>query len=50
MNEKLPRSVLSCRGFLKLLAATGITAAGGYALFEYAPWLNYDQQLYSEAL
>jgi hypothetical protein len=29
---------------LKLLAAAGVTAVGGYALFEYPPWLNYDQQ------
>ncbi len=32
------------RDFLKLAAAGGITAVGGYILFEYAPWLDYDQQ------
>ncbi|NTU80305.1 MAG: hypothetical protein HGA45_13175 [Chloroflexales bacterium] len=30
---------------LKLLAAGGVTAAGGYALFEYPPWLNYSWRL-----
>jgi hypothetical protein len=44
MNEELSRPVLSRRGFLKLLAAAGITTAGGYVLFEYAPWLDYDEQ------
>jgi hypothetical protein len=34
---------MSRRTVLKLLAAGGVTAAGGYALFEYPPWLNYDQ-------
>jgi len=28
----------------KLLAKVGVTTVEGYALFEYAPWLNYDQQ------
>ena len=32
------------RDFLKLAAAAGVTAAAGYVLFEYAPWLDYDQQ------
>jgi hypothetical protein len=32
------------RDFLIILAAAGVTAAGGYALFEYTPWLNYGQQ------
>ena len=44
MNEKQSHPVLSRRGFLKLLAAAGITAAGGHVLFEYAPWLDYDEQ------
>lgn len=44
MNERQSQSVLSRRGFLTLLAATGITAAGGYVLFEYTPWLDYDEQ------
>lgn len=35
---------LSRRSFVKILAAAGITSAGGYTLFEYAPWLNYAQQ------
>ncbi len=39
MNET--RTIkLSRRGFLKLLAVGG-AAAGGYALYEAAPWLNY---------
>jgi hypothetical protein len=44
MSREKSRPVLSRRDFLKLLAVAGITGAGGYALFEYAPWLNYDQQ------
>lgn len=32
------------RDFLKLVAAGGVTAVGSYMLFEYAPWLDYDQQ------
>jgi len=35
---------LDRRTLLKLLAAAGVTVAGGYTLFEYAPWLDYDQQ------
>jgi hypothetical protein len=45
LSEQQSGPVLSRRGFLKLLAATGVTAAGGYALFEYAPWLDYDEQV-----
>lgn len=44
MNTTPSRPSLSRRDLLKLLAAAGVTAVGGYALFEYAPWLNYDQQ------
>lgn len=44
MNKVPSRPGLSRRDVLKLLAAAGVTAAGGYALFEYAPWLDYDQQ------
>ena len=44
MNNKKPHQLLSRRTFLKLLLAAGVTAAGGYVLYEYAPWLNYDQQ------
>ncbi len=36
-------SKISRRRFLALLAATGATALGGYAIAEAAPWLNYDQ-------
>jgi len=34
----------SRRAVIKFPAAAGVTAIGGYTLFEYAPWLNYDQQ------
>jgi hypothetical protein len=44
MNTTSSRPTLSRRVVLKLLAAAGVTAVGGYALFEYPPWLNYDQQ------
>ena len=29
---------------MTLLAAAGVTVTGGYALFEYPPWLNYNGQ------
>jgi hypothetical protein len=32
------------RKFLKLAAAVGGMAAVGYVLYEYAPWLDYEQQ------
>ena len=35
-------SGLTRRQFVGLLAASGVTAAGGYALYEYTPWLNYE--------
>ncbi len=44
MNKTQSRPILSRRNWIKLLAAAGVTVTGGYALFEYAPWLNYDQQ------
>jgi hypothetical protein len=44
MNDLQSHPALRRRDFLKLLAAMGITAAGGYALFDYAPWLDYDEQ------
>jgi len=44
MNKRASRHILSRRDFLKLLAVAGVTATGGYILFEYAPWLDYDQQ------
>jgi hypothetical protein len=43
MNKTHSRPILSRRDFLKLLAAAGITTAGGQVLYTYAPWLNYDQ-------
>ena len=43
-NPTQSRPNLSRRTMLKLLAAAGVTAVGGYALFEYAPWLDYEQQ------
>lgn len=44
MNETPSQSTVSRRNLLKLLALAGVTATGGYALFEYAPWLDYDQK------
>ena len=44
MNKLPSRHILSRRDFLKFLAAAGVTATGGYMLFECAPWLDYDQQ------
>ncbi len=44
MTEQQSQSNLNRRNVLKLLAAAGVTAIGGYALYEYAPWQNYDQQ------
>lgn len=44
MNKIQARPPLSRRGFLKFLAAAGVTAAGGYVLAEAAPWLDYDEQ------
>lgn len=32
------------RRLVQLLSAGGIAAVGGYALFEYAPWLDYEAQ------
>jgi hypothetical protein len=44
MSGIRPRPTLSRRAFLKLLSIAGVTAAGGYVFYEYAPWLDYDQQ------
>jgi len=44
MGPTKSRPALSRRGFLKLMAASGAAAAGGYFLYEYTPWLDYDQQ------
>lgn len=44
-NKDVHRRGLSRRDFLKLSAAAGVVAVGGYVLSEYTPWLNYDQQI-----
>jgi hypothetical protein len=43
MNKRSTTPLSSRRTFLKLLAAAGVTAAGGYGLIESAPWLDYEQ-------
>lgn len=43
MSHVPMRPMLSRRGILKLLATAGITTAGAYLLYEYAPWLNTDE-------
>ena len=43
MNQSQSRS-MNRRTFLKLLSIGGITLAGGYALSEYTPWLDYEGQ------
>ena len=43
MNKMPSRQRVNRRGFLKLLGAAGVTAVGGYMLWEYTPWLNDDQ-------
>jgi hypothetical protein len=47
MNKIPPRQIVNRRDFLKLLGVAGVTVVGGYVLFEYTPWLNYDQQVNS---
>jgi hypothetical protein len=44
MSKTHSPPTLSRRDFLTLLGAAGVTAAGGYALYTYAPWLDYDAQ------
>jgi hypothetical protein len=44
MKNTLPRPSLNRRRVLQLLAASGVAAAGGYVLYEYAPWLDYSGQ------
>ncbi len=44
MNKTPSHLILSRRDLLKLLAVVGVTATGGYVLYEDAPWLGYDQQ------
>jgi hypothetical protein len=40
-----PRSRhMNRRDFLKLFAAGSVTAAGGYALYEFSPWTDYQSQ------
>ncbi len=43
MNEK-SWPAMRRRGFLKLAAAAGVAAVGGYVLSEYTPWLDYEEQ------
>lgn len=43
--SKTPSSpTLSRREFLTLLGAASVTAVGGYTLYTYAPWLDFDAQ------
>lgn len=42
MSSRLSPVNQSRRDFLKFIAVAGVTATGGYALWEYEPWLNYD--------
>jgi hypothetical protein len=44
MTENPSRTRLTRRNFLRLTAAVGVTAVAGYALAEYAPWLDYAGQ------
>ncbi len=44
MKSPLPHPSLNRRRVLQLLAASGVAAAGGYALYEYTPWLDYSGQ------
>lgn len=44
MNNIPSHPTFSRRDVLKLLATVGVTAAGGYVLAEYAPWLDYEEQ------
>jgi hypothetical protein len=45
MKKQQTHPNINRRNFLKLLALAGVTVAGGYALYETTPWLNYDQQV-----
>lgn len=45
MNKTTSNPKLSRRDFLKLAAAGGAVATGGYALYEFAPWPNYESQV-----
>jgi hypothetical protein len=43
MSTPQPRR-MNRRDFLKLFAAGSAATAGGYALYEFAPWLDYESQ------
>ncbi len=44
MSGMRSRPTLSRRDFLRLSTIVGMTAAGGYVLSEYTPWLNEEDQ------
>ena len=39
-----PSHRISRRDFLKMLAFGSVAAAGGYTLYQFAPWLSYESQ------
>ena len=43
-NKIQAPQTLSRRDLLKIVSAGGAATAGGYALYEYAPWLDYEAQ------
>jgi hypothetical protein len=44
MPKRQPHLIVNRRQLLQRLAIAGITLSGGYILYEYQPWLNYDRQ------
>jgi hypothetical protein len=44
MSKRQPHKILNRRQALQRLAIAGITVTGGYILYEYQPWLNYNRQ------
>ena len=44
MKNNQSHPILNRRDFLKVAAAVGITSVGGYGLYTYTPWLNYQDQ------
>ena len=42
MQTVQPNRTFNSRDALKLAGIAGVTALGGYALYEYAPWSNYE--------
>ena len=44
MNKIPSLPTISRRDLIQLLSVGGIAAVGGYALFEYTPWLNAEEQ------